>query len=547
MGRKPISDDLLRDILRLRSKDISFREIAKMCGIGRTTAQDYYRLACEKGLTWDTVKHHSNQKLQTELKSPKLKPSCYVEPDFDSYAKLLYLHKIRGIDDAYAYYCEEAGSDKKYSRSSFFRRFQEWRVANGENKNVFLSHNWSAGDCCQIDYSGDTLTLLAQIDEHQFERKKVQIFVAVLPYSKYLFCFATKDQTRESWFEAIIEMLHFFEGVPSRVMFDNSTTMVKEASRHVPILSKDTEALSKHYRFSPEAVAPAEPTFKGAVENAVKVIQQKVLRPLKNIDFLSLSEINSILRRDLIRLNNLKMPTLDNMSRQQLFEVEKSFLKSLPLQDFQLNKPLVRYKAGRNYCIRIRGHSYSVPYRYAGFHVLARVEKDNMLRIFDADTLALIAEHHYWGEQVNAPGFTHIKDEHRAPNHFSEKQRFLAAQHLINEMPQFVRLYAQKLLQKIESSSNGKKANLLFGLNSLKVKYGVNRLNIACARALELGLDDYQVLKKLLEDQQELAPTDQIVDQELLNFMYESGYLRDQKQFEELAEQALRRSKNHEN
>lgn len=38
MGRKPISDDLLRDILRLRSKDISFREIAKMCGIGRTTA-----------------------------------------------------------------------------------------------------------------------------------------------------------------------------------------------------------------------------------------------------------------------------------------------------------------------------------------------------------------------------------------------------------------------------------------------------------------------------------------------------------------------------
>lgn len=106
-------------------------------------------------------------------------------------------------------------------------------------------------------------------------------------------------------------------------------------------------------------------------------------------------------------------------------------------------------------------------------------------------------------------------------------------------MPQFVRLYAQKLLQKIESSSNGKKANLLFGLNSLKVKYGVNRLNIACARALELGVDDYQVLKKLLEDQQELAPTDQIVDQELLNFMYESGYLRDQKQFEELAEQAL--------
>ena len=81
---------------------------------------------------------------------------------------------------------------------------------------------------------------------------------------------------------------------------------------------------------------------------------------------------------------------------------------------FQLNKPLVRYKVGRNYCIRIRGHSYSVHYRYVGLHVLARVEKGNMLRIYDANSLELLAEHHYWGEQRDVPEFTHIKDEHRA-------------------------------------------------------------------------------------------------------------------------------------
>ena len=546
MGRKLIPDQLLREILRLRSQGTPFRAIAAICGIGRTTAQDYYRLAKAKGLEWNDVMHHSNTKLKTELQTPKLKLSEDDKPDFDRYAKLLYLRKLRGIDDAYNYYCNEDGSGKKYSRASFFRRFQQWRKETGEENNTFLSHQWSAGDCCQIDYSGDPLYLTVQIDQFRFERRPVQIFVAVQPYSKYLFCYATKDQKRESWFEAIIEMLKFFDGVPSRIMFDNATSMVVEASRHVPVLSQDTEALAKHYHFSPEAVAPAEPTFKGSVENAVKVIQQKILKPLQTIEIFSLQEINRILRRDLIRVNNAKMRVFDNMSRQELFAIEKNSLKALPVLDFQFNKPLVRYKVGRNYCIRIRGHSYSVPYRYAGLHVFARVERGNMLRIYDVDSLDLIAEHRYWGEQRNVPGFTHIKDEHRAPNHFSERQRLDAAQRLIDEMPQFVRLFARKLLAKLSNSSDGKKANLLFGFSSLKKRYGTERLNIACARALEIGGNDYQLLKGWLEQHREKLPPREIDNQEVLDFMYENGFLRDQKEFEELAQRALDRSKNHE-
>lgn len=342
-------------------------------------------------------------------------------------------------------------------------------------------------------------------------------------------------------------MLKFFDGVPSRVLFDNSTAMVLQASRHAPVLSADTEALAKHYRFSAEAVALAEPTFKGSVENAVGIIQRKILKPLQSIEFFSIEEINSILRRDVIRLNHSKMRTFDDMTRQELFDVEKHSLKALPTLHFQFNKPLLRYKVGRNYCIRIRGHSYSVPYRYVGLHVLARVEKGNMLRIYDANSLEVVAEHYYWGEQKQAPGFTHIKDEHRAPHHFSEKQRLNAAQHLIDELPQFVRLLAAKLLEKIRESSDGKKANLLFGLISLKKKYGTERLNTACARALEVGSNDFQLLKRLLEQKRELAPTSEIDDQEVLDFMLENGFLRDRRQFEELAEQALNRSKNHEN
>lgn len=169
-----------------------------------------------------------------------------------------------------------------------------------------------------------------------------------------------------------------------------------------------------------------------------------------------------------------------------------------------------------------------------------------MLRVYDADSLDLIAEHYYWGEQRNAPGFTHIKDEHRAPNHFSERQRLEAAQHLIDDMPQFVRLFARKLLQRLSQSSDGKKANLLFGFNTLKKRYGADRLNIACARALEIGTNDYQLLKKLQEQQKGKLPARELDNQEVIDFMYENGFLRDQKEFEELAQRALDRSRNHE-
>lgn len=113
-------------------------------------------------------------------------------------------------------------------------------------------------------------------------------------------------------------------------------------------------------------------------------------------------------------------------------------------------------------------------------------------------------------------------------------------------MPQFVRLFARKLLAKLSNSSDGKKANLLFGFSSLKKRYGTERLNIACARALEIGGNDYQLLKRLLEQHREKLPPREIDNQEVLDFMYENGFLRDQKEFEELAQRALDRSKNHE-
>lgn len=99
MGRKSISPSVLKDILRLRSNGLSFREIGERCGLSHTAVRLYYQQAQAKDLKWDKAKYHSESKLVQEFKRLKALPSKYHEPDFNEYAKLLYLRKIRGIDD----------------------------------------------------------------------------------------------------------------------------------------------------------------------------------------------------------------------------------------------------------------------------------------------------------------------------------------------------------------------------------------------------------------------------------------------------------------
>ena len=103
MGRKSISPSVLKDILRLRDNGLSFRAIGERCQLSHSAVRRYYQQAQKRNLSWDKVKYHSDAKLTGEIKQlQQPRKVKYHEPNFDEYSKLLYLHKIRGIDDAYA-------------------------------------------------------------------------------------------------------------------------------------------------------------------------------------------------------------------------------------------------------------------------------------------------------------------------------------------------------------------------------------------------------------------------------------------------------------
>lgn len=537
MGRKTLPAKLLREMARLCLSGATSREINKALQVSQKSASSYATIIRNKGLTWSDIERLNDEQL-IELVRGKPKASIenahYLEPDYPKIFSRLKNNDLKTIDDAFTDYLREAQlSGKKHcSRTTFFDRYKSYReTLKNPTNDCYFSHDWKPGECVQIDYAGDTLPMRSKNNPE--ETIKVPVFVSVLPFSRYVFACATKDQTRESWLDAMSKMLANFSGVPRILMLDNSTSLVNHASRYVPTISQELTDFGTYYNIDIQAVAPSEPTYKGSVENAVKQVQNGPMDNMRSVPLFSLKEINEILGREIERLNGTRMRSLGGVTRKELFEIERKTLCRLPGEPFKVGVRLKLYKVGLNYCIRIRGHNYSVPYKYAHRHVLVGIYPGPVLKIFDDQTQELIATHTYYGERRDM-GFTHIKDEHRPPNHPTASQRLETARSLLSNSTETIMVVVDQLLETLHKSSDDKKANLLFGFNNLRDKYGLIRLDKACKKALLCSNVNYGFIKKMLETHTEDEPAENLLDQEMFSFMKEGGYVRDDKEFKKL-------------
>lgn len=533
MGRNPMSPHTIKEILRLFFSEHSYGQIETKLHISKSAANRYVKRALTIGLTWDVIRDTPAAELAKQLSQPSKASSRYLEPNWAFYYRQMKIGNLKTIDDAFSNYCAQQSDKPLYGRSSFFQKYQDYLKSLCEPyDDAYFTHDWAAGEFCQIDFSGDGLQMWYETKEG-FKQKKVEIFVAVLPFSRYLFCYAVPDQTRQSWLICMTEMFKFFHGVPKTIMLDNTTSLVIKASRHVPTICSEFEDLVQHYKTDAYPVAPKEPTYKGSVENAVGKIQEMILDRINQVSFFSLQEINQILRRELNRVNALPMKGFNRVSRKELFEYEVQYLKTLPQAAFEVGVRLKPYKVGRDFCIRLRGHRYSVPHIYIGKYVNVAIYPNDQLKVFDRDSETLITDHYYWGEK-KCTSFVHIKEEHRPPNHITDQQRLKKAVAACYALDNVVGQFAERVVASMIYSCDGKKANLVFGIRSMGKKYGKNRLIKACEKALILGTPSYDLVKNLLEARAEEADYNQIGTQVVMDFMTNQGFLRSPDDFTDL-------------
>lgn len=208
-------------------------------------------------------------------------------------------------------------------------------------------------------------------------------------------------------------MMEFYGSGPQYIIPDNLKAAIinpRYTKQGLRINQRYSDMLCR-YGCDVLPARPRSPRDKGQGENAVRLAQRWILRPLARQRFFSLAELNEAIRLLVGRFNSRPMRQLQNISRNELFEAEeRSKLRPLPTSLFRTATQRRGMSVPPDYHLAIDGMFYSVPYRLVG----ERVE------VFETETAILVYSQlervalHNKGRQI---GHVLTLPEHAPPNH----------------------------------------------------------------------------------------------------------------------------------
>ncbi|MFC1863191.1 IS21 family transposase [Thermodesulfobacteriota bacterium] len=485
MARKRISMKKIRDIIRLKAtSDLSERKISNALNISRPVVSQYISDFKACGLTYEQAKTISDSQLLDLLEKKKSKKSVKYEDLIKRFPGFIQELKKTGVTLMILWNEYQRENPKGYSYSQFCYHFQVWR--NASKLTMHIDHK--AGDKMFVDYAGNKLSI---VDRKTGEIQPVEVFVAILGASQLTYVETSCSQKSEDWIRSNENAFLYFGGVTNAIVPDNLKSGVTHSDKYEPGINFMFEDFADHYQ---TVVLPARvrrPQDKALVENAVRLVYQRIYAPLRNRDFFSLEELNEAIRDLLAQHNKAQFQRL-KISRKGLFEkIEKAVLKPLPKDRYAI-KQCKELTVQFNYHIELRAdrHYYSVPWQLKGKRV--RVIYDDRIVAIYYDNIR-IAQH----KRDRAPNkyttlHTHMPPDHR---HYAEwnPERFIRwAKSIGDNVEEIIKLV-------IRSRKHPEQAfKTCMGILNLVKEYEADRLDMACERALYFGFYSYKRIKNIL-------------------------------------------------
>jgi transposase len=458
-----------REILRLHSLGINNTQIASSCGCSRTTVVGVLQKAQECGISYSSVAKMPDKELARLLFPDENSKPAYKMPDYD------YVHREMAKSSVtltllWVEYCDQCRENGEipYKSTQFNKYYSDYVKTNKATMHI----DRKPGEIMEVDWAGQTAGI---IYTDTGERIDAYIFVAALPYSGYAYVEAFLSQNQESWIAAHVNAYSFFGGVTRILVPDNLKTGVEKVSKSETILNKTYQEMSEHYG---TAVIPARvraPKDKSTVEGTVGIISTWILAAIRSQQFLSLNELNLVIKERLHSFNNKPFQKKDG-SRAILFAEEKPFLLPLPKRQFELANwkiATVQY----NYHISVDTQNYSVPFEYIKQKVDVRITRNVIEVFFEGNRIC--SHPRLYGRS----GQYSTLEAHMPPDHQKYVQwngeRFKNWAAKIGENTNAV---VQSFLSSHKVEQQGYKACMV--LLKLADKYSVERLDAACAKAL---------------------------------------------------------------
>jgi transposase len=323
-------------------------------------------------------------------------------------------------------------------------------------------------------------------------RPMAQIFVAVLGASSFTFARAGWTQALPDWIDAHVQAFEAIGGVPHLLVPDNTKTAVIKACLYDPQVNRTYAEMATHYGTAILPARPRRPRDKAKVEQAVLIVERWLLGRLRHRTFYSLAEVNAAIAELMRHLNEERPIRRLGVTRRQLLEeVDRPALKSLPVEPYVFCEWRA-CRVGIDYHVEADAHYYSVPHRFARAEVDARLTARTVEIFLKGDRIA--AHMRAGGNHKHTTVPEHMPSSHRRYAGWTI-ERIRVDARLIG--PATASL-CELILEQRPHPEQGFRACL--GIVRLAGPYGVERVEAAAERAIEIGARTYGQVNQRLAD-----------------------------------------------
>jgi transposase len=479
----------LREILRQKLLfGRSHRDAARAAGVGPSSVASAATRAHVLGLDWDAIEKLDDEELETRMYGPgSRKKTGRPEPD-PAYMHVELRRPGVTLSLLHLEYLEEHPDGYRYT--AYCERYSQWL----RKQRLSMRQTHIAGDKMFVDYSGKKPHI---VDAATGELIEVELFVAVLGASNYTFAEATYSQQLPDWIASNTRALAFFNGVPNAVVPDQLKSAVTVACKYDPGVQKTFDEWARHHVTTILPARPKKPRDKAKVEVAVQIAQRWILARLRNQTFFSLAELNARIAELLVDLNNRQMRTF-RASRRELFErLDRPALRPLPSEPYEYAE-WKRVAFNVDYHAEFEGHYYSAPHGLRGDELWLRATASTVEIYRLTRRVAAHARSRVRGRHTTVT--EHMPVAHQEHAEWTP-ERILGWAATVGVS---TRLFAERLLTERSHPEHGYRSCL--GVFRLAKKYGTERVEAACARALAVGARSYRHVASILQHGLDRAP-----------------------------------------
>jgi transposase len=471
-----------REILRQKwALERTHREIARSLGVSAGAVAGALQRAVRAGLDWPAVESMTEDALGARLYPASAATAARPLPDF---AALHIERKKPGVtlELLHVEYLEQHPDGYRYSQ--FCEHYRAWLKL----RRLTMRQDHLAGEKLFADYSGKRPHI---VDAKTGERVEVELFVAVLGASNYTYAEATATQRGPDWIGSHVRALAFLGGAPALIVPDQLRSGVTAPCRYEPGVQRTYEELATHYNTSVLPARPAHPRDKAKVEVGVQIAQRWILARLRNQTFFSLDALNERIAELLDALNDRTMRVY-GASRRQLFErVDRPALRPLPATHFVYAEWRLA-RVNIDYHIEYDHHFYSVPHALVHEQVDVRSTATTVEVLLRGQRVASHARSFTRGRHTTTP--EHMPHLHQQHLEWTPSRIIHWASTIGPKTKQLV----EAIVADRPHPEHGYRSCL--GILRLGKRYGDERLEAACGRAVTVGARSYRHVDSILKN-----------------------------------------------